>query len=285
MQIDLLETFLDLAESRSFHRTAERLSITQSTVSARVQALETALGARLFNRSRAGTDLTIEGQRFEQHARYLRHEWNEARRRIQVPDRAAHLVRLGIQNDLSAQHIGEWIADFRRSFPDTAFYIEPDYSSQMSADLLTGVLDFALMFSPQPHPDLHFDSVGDVAYVMISSDAEVMADVPPSSFVFGQFSPAFAAMQRELMPQMTLSTLSVGQSATVASLLRAMGGAGYVLQRSAAAMLESGRFRLVSDAPVLRQPTFAAMHLRHRLNPLHRKLLRIVQRRLAGKLA
>lgn len=47
MQIDLLETFLDLVESRSFHRTAERLSITQSTVSARVQALEAALGAPL----------------------------------------------------------------------------------------------------------------------------------------------------------------------------------------------------------------------------------------------
>ena len=32
MQIDLLDTFLDLAETRSFHRTAERLRITQSTV-------------------------------------------------------------------------------------------------------------------------------------------------------------------------------------------------------------------------------------------------------------
>lgn len=120
---------------------------------------------------------------------------------------------------------------------------------------------------------------------MISSDAEVMAEVAPGSFVFGHFSPAFAAMQRELIPQLTVSNLSVGQSATVASLLRAMGGAGYVLQRSAAAMLETGRFRLVSDAPLLRQPTFAAMHLRHRLNPLHRKLLRIVQRRLASKLS
>ena len=36
---------------------------------------------------------------------------HRGQRRIQVPDRAAHLVRLGIQNDLSAQHIGEWIAD------------------------------------------------------------------------------------------------------------------------------------------------------------------------------
>jgi DNA-binding transcriptional LysR family regulator len=88
MQIDLLDTFLDLAETRSFHRTAEKLGITQSTVSARVAALEQAVGSRLFDRSRAGTDLTPEGRRFEPHARALRHEWNEAKRRIVVPQQA-----------------------------------------------------------------------------------------------------------------------------------------------------------------------------------------------------
>jgi hypothetical protein len=39
----------------------------------------------------------------------------------------------------------------------------------------------------------------------------------------------------------------------------------------------------VTDAPVLRQPVFAATHLRHRITPLHRKLHRIVQRRLSGR--
>ena len=82
MQPDLVDTFLDLLETRSFHRTAERLGLTQSTVSARVQALERELGARLFTRSRAGTDLTPEGRRFEPHARSLRHAWGEARRSV-----------------------------------------------------------------------------------------------------------------------------------------------------------------------------------------------------------
>ena len=38
MTPELLDTFLDLVETRSFHRSAERLGLTQSTVSARVQA-------------------------------------------------------------------------------------------------------------------------------------------------------------------------------------------------------------------------------------------------------
>jgi len=280
MQIELLDTFLDLAQTKSFHQTAERLQVTQSTVSARIQALEEAVGQRLFNRSRAGTALTIEGQRFEPHARSLRHEWNEARRRIRVPDRAGSMLRLGIQNDLAAQHIGEWISDFRRAMPDTAFYIEPDYSNQMCADLLTGVQDFAVMFSPKPHPDLHFETLGEVPYRMISSATNRLAEVDPGSFIFAHFSPAFEVMHREVTPDLAGSAISVGQSATVVSLLTAMGGAGYVLDKAATGLIASGRFRLVEDAPVLRQPVYAAMHLRHRITPLHRQLRRMVARRL-----
>ena len=73
MQTELIDTFLDLVETRSFHRTAERLNVTQSTISARVLALEQSVGARLFTRSRAGTNLTTEGLKFEAHARGMRH--------------------------------------------------------------------------------------------------------------------------------------------------------------------------------------------------------------------
>ncbi|MFD1808658.1 LysR family transcriptional regulator [Gemmobacter lanyuensis] len=267
MQIELLETFLDLCETRSFNRTAERLGVTQSTVSARVMSLEGALGARLFDRSRAGTDLTMEGTRFEAHARSLRHEWNEARRRIQVPDRAAHLIRLGIQNDLAAQHIGDWVANFRRALPDTAFYIEPDYSNQMCADLLQGTQDFAVMYSPKPHPDLHFETVGEVPYVMVSSDTETLAEVQPESFIFAHFSSVFESMHRAVTPHLAGSQISVGQSATVASLLQAMGGAGYVLDKTAETLTAGGALRRVTDAPVLSQPVYAAMHVRHRISP------------------
>ncbi len=282
MQIDLLDTFLDLAETRSFHRTAERLRITQSTVSARVSALEQAVGSRLFDRSRAGTDLTPEGKRFEPHARALRHEWNEARRRIQIPQGADQLLRLGIQNDLAAVYLGHWVAEFRLALPQTAFYVEPDYSNQMCADLLTGILDFAVMFSPKPHPDLHFDSVGDVTYRMISTETAHLAKVRANRFVFAHFSPAFEEMHRQLTPELAAAPVSVGQSASVVSLLVAMGGSGYVLEKTAADLIAGGRFMAVTDAPDLRQPVFAALHIRHRTQGLHRKLTQLVARHFAN---
>ena len=283
MQSDQIETFLDLCDSRSFNRTAERLGITQSTVSARIAALETSLDARLFNRSRAGTDLTVEGHRFAPHARTLRHQWNEARRHVRVPGRAGAGLRIGIQNDLAARYIGTWIADFRRALPDTAFYIEADYSAQMCADLLTGLQDFAVLFTPKAHPDLHFSPLGEVSYRMISRTARARAAVDPDSYILADFSPAFEAMHRDLLPEFTAAPVSVGQSTTVAALLQTLGGAGYVLDAAAQPLLSTGGLHLVEDAPVLRQPVFAATHLRHRTAPVHRRLTRIVQRTLTPR--
>lgn len=283
MQIELLDTFLDLIQTRSFNRTAERLGVTQSTVSGRVGALEKALGARLFTRSRAGTDLTTEGLKFETHARSLRHEWNEARRRVQAPGTAALALRMGIQNDLAAGHIGDFVAAFRRDLPETAFYIEPDYSAQMCADLLTGSLDFAVMFSPKAQPDLHFTSVGEVSYRMVSSDTDRRAGIDPERYIFAHFSPAFEKAHRQLLPELSGAPLSVGQSASVAALLTRLGGAGFVLSETADQLIAGAGFRLVTDVPALPQPVFAATHLRHRIAPLQRRLMTIVQRQLAAR--
>ena len=279
MQIELLDTFLDLVETRSFHRTAERLGVTQSTVSARVQSLEGALNTRLFARSRAGTELTTEGLRFEPHARLLRQEWNEAKRDVAPSGDAAKTLRIGIQNDLAAAKIGELVHDFRRTFPQTAFYIEPDYSTQMCLDLVSGAQDFAVMFTPKPHPDLHFISVGDIPYRLISSDAQTRAEINPATYIFAHFSPAFVQTHRQLLPELIGTPLSVGQSSAVVSLLMAMGGTGYVMADQAQAMVNSGQFKFVSDAPQMTQPIFVAMHLRWRIAKTFKRMTRIVQRR------
>jgi LysR family transcriptional regulator, flagellar master operon regulator len=280
MQIDLLETFLDLAQTRSFNRTADRLGLTQSTVSARVTALETAVGARLFDRSRAGTALTAEGVKFEPLARSLRHDWVEGIRHVQGATRPT--LRIGIQNDLAASSIGTLVADFRKGLPHSGFYIEPDYSNQMCADVTTGALDFAIMFTPHPHPDLHFTSAGEVAYRMVSSDTDRVAGLTPDRYIFTHFSAAFTTAHRQALPDMAPAPLSVGQSATVGALLLAMGGTAYVLADAAQRLVATGRFRNVTDAPIMSQSVYTAVHLRNRTSATHRTLTRIAVGVFAG---
>ena len=283
MQIDLLETFLDLIETRSFHKTAERLGLTQSTVSGRIQALEAALGARLFNRSRAGTDLTTEGLRFETHARILRQEWNEAKRSVTASGEAALTFRIGIQNDLAVAHIADLITELRRPVPQSALYFEPAYSAQMCLALVSGAQDFAVRFTPKPHPDLHFVSVGDIPYRLISSNAKSRAEIRPDIFINAHISPAFEQAHREVLPEFLGAPLSVGQSAIISSLLEKLGGTGFVMAESARDMVASGRFHYIEDVPRIDQPIFAALHLRRRTSKAYRHLIRAAQRSFAAR--
>ena len=282
MQIELLDTFLDLIETRSFHRTAERLHITQSTVSARVQVLEAAVGARLFTRSRAGTNLSTEGLKFEAHARALRHAWTEAQRAVE-PSGTAITLRIGIQNDLAAGQIGDWVQGFRRALPDCAFYIEPDYSQQMCRDLDRGSLDFAVVYSPQSLPDLHIVSIGEVRYRLISSDGATRADLNPQRYIRGSYSAAFDAAHRQTMADFSVALLASGQNTAVAGLLQTMGGAGFVLEDTAQALASGGQFHLVSDVEPIAQPIYAVMHHRHRTSRMHRRLTRIVAKEISGR--
>jgi len=165
MQIELLETFLDLIETGSFNRTADRLGVTQSTVSGRVAALEATLGARLFARSKAGTSPTPAGKRFFDHAIAMRHEWNEARRAVQASANPQRSLRIGMQNDLAGSHIGEWVSQFRKALPD-----KYEVTLNMNADSLDqAVMDGSINL------DIVGDGVEPAAQGTILPDPELKA--------------------------------------------------------------------------------------------------------------
>lgn len=284
MQIELLETFLDLAETRSFHRTAERLGVTQSTVSARIRTLEGLLGRPLFRRSRAGSELTPEGHRFEPHARALRHGWGEAVAALHAGGAEAVALRIGCQHDLagmaaagSAAGLGHWIAAIRAMLPQARIYVEADYSGQMLNELVSGALDLAVLFTPRPHPDLHFETLGEIAYVMVSTETDRLAAVRPEGYILANYSPAFAAAHAALCPQLSAAPVASGQTAVVAELLVAQGGSAYLRRETALRLIAEGCARPVREAPPILQSVHAAIHLRNRHRGLHRRLIALIR--------
>jgi LysR family transcriptional regulator, flagellar master operon regulator len=282
MQIELLETFLDLMETKSFNRTADRLNLKQSTVSARINTLETMFGKKLFTRSRAGTQPTPAGYRLLDHARALRHQWNEARRSVQSTGNFDQSMRIGIQHDLASNHIADWVAGFRTILPKAAFYIDLDFSNQMSVDLLAGELDLSILYTPKNMPDLHNELIGEVGYRLISSNARRIADIEPESYIFTRFSPAFEKVHNPMMADLSEAPLSSGQNITVCGLLSSLGGSAYVLEESATEMVAAQGFDYVEDAPRIPQGVYCAMHLRNRHSHVHRRLLESVRRQLAS---
>ena len=282
MQIELIETFLDLCETRSFNQIAGRLGVTQSTVSGRVKALEQALGQRLFIRSRAGTKLTFQGMRFEPHARGLRLGWNEARFAASQSEGHGATIRIGIQHDMVSAHFADLIKMFRKAFPDTTFFFEADYSSQMCIDLTTGEEDLAIVFSPRFHPDLYFEALGEVIYEMISTETDELEAVRRETYIMPHFSDAFPHAHAALHPSLSMVTLSIGQNAAMVEILKSMGGTAYVMGESAKELVDQGVCRHVVDAEPIRQSVFLGVNHRRRHQPLQRRLCKILRQHFGG---
>src|SRR3954471_10587318 len=114
-----LLTFRTVAHERSFSRAAEKLSLSQPSVSHRVALLETEVGVRLLNRGRGGLRLTHAGEVLLEHADHV--AWRLELADTQISGLTAELrdnIRLGSFPTALAGFAPSAIARLRRANPD-----------------------------------------------------------------------------------------------------------------------------------------------------------------------
>ncbi|WFU69409.1 LysR family transcriptional regulator [Bradyrhizobium sp. CB2312] len=131
---DLLKAFVAVAEHRSFTRAAATLHRTQSAVSVQIKRLEERLGARLFQRTRAGVVLTAAGDELLVYARRLLDLNAEAIGALRARKHEA-VVRLGVMDDYGTIVIPPLLARFAKSHPDVRVEIETGLTATMPARL------------------------------------------------------------------------------------------------------------------------------------------------------
>lgn len=140
----LLESFVQVAEARTISRGAERVHRTQSTVSAQIQRLEEAAGARLFERGARSLRLTDEGSRLLEHAR----EILAANRRALAALRGEQErtpARFGCSQYWRPRELPRIIAQTQRAFPQLALDVTVAQSAQLLRLLDAEELDVAVV--------------------------------------------------------------------------------------------------------------------------------------------
>ena len=85
MEFELLRSFVVVAECGGFHRAAEQLNLTQSTVSQQIKRLELETKRPLFRRTTRTVALTDDGEMLLGDARRLLQLEEAARRRFPAP--------------------------------------------------------------------------------------------------------------------------------------------------------------------------------------------------------
>lgn len=257
MDYALIRTFLEVAATGSFVRAADRLYVTQSAVSLRVQRLEDRLGRPLFIRSKAGAELTPAGVAFERYALSLVKVWEEAKQQIAIPEGFTESLTIGAQYSLWPRLGFRWIDQLRAERPALNLRAELGMPDRLTRFMVEGIVQTSLTYSPQIRPGLSAQKLLDEELLMVAAWPDPTLDDIAAKYVFVDWGPEFVQAHALHLPELTNPGLTLALGALSGEFIRRRGVAAYLPARYVRQMVESGELHLVPDAPVFPYPIWA----------------------------
>ncbi len=144
LDVDVLRTFVAIAETGNFSTAAEAVLRTPSAVSMQIKKLEEQLGATLFLRDARSVSLTQSGETLLGYARRMIALSHEAMSRFRMPDMQGH-VRLGAPDDIGERHMPLILKRFAETYPLIMVDVTVDTSTNLRRRLQEQRLDLALV--------------------------------------------------------------------------------------------------------------------------------------------
>lgn len=176
MTLEQLRIFVAVAERLHMTRAAQALRLTQSAVSAAVNALETRHGARLFDRVGRGLALNAAGAAFLPEARAVLARAETAERLL---DELAGLkrgsVRLFASQTIAAYWLPPRMAAFAQAHPEIALHLSIGNSRQVAEAVLAGEAELGLIEGAEDAPRLERTRIGADRLIVVAAPGHALA--------------------------------------------------------------------------------------------------------------
>lgn len=147
LDLELLRAFVAVADCGGFHRAAEQLHLTQSTISQQIKRLELETRRPLFRRTTRSVALTDEGEMLLGDARRLLQLEEAARQRLVAP-RLSGSVRLGVVEEVAGGSLPSALGRYAALHRGVKLEVQIGVSAELIEQLDTGRLD--LVFAKRP---------------------------------------------------------------------------------------------------------------------------------------
>ncbi|MEM6743850.1 MAG: LysR substrate-binding domain-containing protein [Pseudomonadota bacterium] len=142
LDLDLLRTFVAIAETGTFSSAARTVLRTPSAVSMQVKKMEETLGRTLFVRDSRSVALTEDGERVLAHARRMLALDQDLVAAFH-PETMKGEVRLGVHDDVAARFLPDLLRRFSRTHPNVVVNAVVSDSGPMMQQIAQGRLDLA----------------------------------------------------------------------------------------------------------------------------------------------
>ncbi|NKB32186.1 MAG: LysR family transcriptional regulator [Pseudomonadales bacterium] len=144
-----------VAEYKHFSKAAEACFVTQSTLSAAIQELESQLGVVIFERSKKSVLITPLGERLLKQARLILGDVEDFVSLAKTHEEAlAGDIRLGVIPTIGPFLLPHLLKELRQNYGKLKLYLKEDVSAQLYQQLLQGQLDLIILAFPYPLPEM-----------------------------------------------------------------------------------------------------------------------------------
>lgn len=170
MELRHLRYFVALAEHLSFTRAAERVHVTQSTLSHQIRQLEEELECELLIRSGRQVRLTAQGEAFLESARHALREVENGVKAVRTIDSVlTGELKIAATGTFCAYIIPACVPEFLRLQPKASLDIRELSGQEIAAALLANEVDFGITYEPENSPDLMFEPLLNEEMVVVVS--------------------------------------------------------------------------------------------------------------------
>lgn len=157
MELRVLRYFLMAAREENVTRAAEKLHITQPTLSRQLMQLEEELGATLFTRSSHRIVLTEDGMLLKRRAQEILELSEKTQREFRSREELTGEIAIGCGETCNMAYLSDLMVSFREQHPLVQFHIRTATADDVKERIEKGLLDMGLLLEPVETP--HYDRI------------------------------------------------------------------------------------------------------------------------------
>lgn len=252
MDINLAYTFLEIVRCGSFIAAAEKIHVTQTTVTARVHNLESQIGCKLFIRNRFGATLTVDGQRFITHAVKLVQSWEAAKRELPLSDCTRKILNIGGEHSLWSPLMLQWLSALNINDANTELAVRAEVGERQSLmeKLEHGVLDIIVVHQPEYWPGIQVEELLEEKLILVASKNQ------PEPYIYIDWGEHFRKQHDVALPELSKTQLTLNLGPLALQYILENGGSGYFRTRVVEHHIRAGLLEHKLEYPQFTFPVY-----------------------------
>ena len=150
MQIETLKIFCDLADLRSFSKTAEKHLLSQSAVSQQIAQLELSLKCQILDRKKRPLELTSAGEVLYKACKEILDRYEQLKSELNaVKSSAGNRINVAAIFSIGMHTLPDYVKTFMVNYPNVNVHIEYFSAEKIYELVLSGEIDIGLVAVPK----------------------------------------------------------------------------------------------------------------------------------------